>query len=776
MKRCIVPLLAVWVFLGMAGITTAHAQDSAAPANLDEAFKNVATYEFGQSRESLSVVYDAIRDSQSSPDARKDLIARLIAVVESPAATLAGKDFACRNLSAVAGEEVIPAVAKLLGAADTANMARYVLERVPGKAACDALLAALPKAEPAVQVGIINSLGVRKCAAATAPLAKLAAGSDSPVAAAAMVSLAKIATPEAVKALAGLKSAPDALKAVWADAYLLAADKLLAAGNKDQAAAIYAEMDAAGQPDRVRVAAFRGRVMSAGDAGVPLVVEALTSGNAQLQAAATGFVRCPKMTGATEAFAAVLPKLDAAGQALLLAALGDRGDGAALPGVAALAKSEDAAVRAAAYAAMGKVGNASCVPALAQVAAGSAKDEAAAARTALESLRGDDVDGAIVAELTKVEPPVRAELAKSLAARSANSAVPALIESAKDADEKVREESFKALGALAAPADLPVLVDMLVKVEGAGARREAEKAVVSVAKNIADAGQRSAALLAVLPSVKDPVARGSFYTVMAQNGDPNGLEPVRTAAAKAKDQEMDAAVRALAAWPDPIAVDDLMKLTAASKNDVHRSLMMRGMLKLLEMPSDRAKEKTTAYYTAAMEVAKSVDEKKMVLSALPNAKDLGVLGLAAGCVDNPDLQQEAKLAVQKIKVGFYKATASNNDGEAGRAIDGNLDNRWHAGANQAAGQWFQIDQGGEYEVLEVILDNSNSQNDFPRAYEVFVGNDPASFGEPVAKGEGSKGITSIKCTPKKGRFVRIVQTGASDSVWWSINEVRIDSK
>lgn len=776
MKRCIVPLLAVWVFLGIAGICTAHAQDQAAPANLDEAFKNAAAYEFGQSRESLSVVYDAIRDSQANPGVRKDLIARLIAIVQSPAATLAGKDFACRQLSAVAGEEVVPAVAPLLGAADTANMARYVLERVPGKAADDALLAALPKTEPAIQVGIVNSLGVRKSAVAVAPLAKLAAGADASVAGAAMVSLAKIATPEAVKALAGMKSAPDAVKAVWADAYLMAADSLLAAGNADQAAAIYTEMDNAAQPDRVRVAAFRGRVNSAGDAGVPMAVEALTSGNAQLMGAATGFVRTLKPAGATEAFVAVLPKLDAAGQTLLLAALGDRADGAALDGVMALAKSDDAGVRAAAYAAMGKVGNASCVPMLAQVAAGKAKEEAAAARTALETVKGDDIDAAIVAELKKVEPPVRAQLASSLAARSAKSAVPALIESAKDADEKVREESFAALGALAAPGDLPTLVGMLVAVEGAGARREAEKAVVSVAKNIPEAAQRSAALLTVLPSVKDPVARGSFYTVMAQNGDPNGLEPVRTAAAKAKDQEMDAAVRALAAWPDPIAVDDLMKLTAASKNDVHRSLMLRGMLKLLEMPSDRPKEKTTAYYTSAMEVAKSADEKKMVLSALPNAKDLGVLGLASACLDDPALQQEAKLAVQKIKVGFYKAAASNNEGEAGRAIDGNLDNRWHAGANQAPGQWFQIDQGGEYEVLEVILDGSNAQNDFPRGYQVFVGNDPASFGDPVAEGKGTKGITTIKCTPKKGRFVRIVQTGTSGDVWWSINEVRIDSK
>ncbi len=745
-----------------------------AQANLDAALKSAASYEFGQGREALSVVSDAVRDSQGSPEARKDLETKLLAILKGQA-TLQGKQFVCHQLSLIGTDASVPVLAGMLTVKDTSDMARYALERIPGEAADKALLGALGKAAEGLKVGIVNSLGVRKCAAAVGAIAPLVTDKDAKLAEAAMAALGKIGGADAVKALAKAKGANKDLRGAWADAYLLCADSLAAAGEDAKALKMYEELAGKDEPDRVRVAAFRGRVLAMKDKGVPLVVEALEGDNAQLQQAATEFVRKLAGAEATSAFAAVLPKAAPPVQVLLLSALADRGDGAAMPAVSTAAKSGDASVRIAALAATGKLGNASCVADLAGVAAKSEKPEKDAARASLDMLRGNDVDAAIVDLMKKSEAPVRAELARSLAARNAVSAVPALLETAKDADETVRVESFKALGALASAKDLPALVDLLVGVAGDNARKEAEKAVVTVSKTLEEA-KRAAAVLAAYPSAKEGPAKCSMLTVLGEIGDPSGLSTVFDAAKGGKGDVKEAAIRALSSWPTADALDDVMEIAGKSKDETQRVLALRGALRMLELPGDRGIDATLKYYERAMNLAKTNDEKKMVLGGLANVNHVSALALVEPFLANEDLKKEAGLAAEKIKVAGYKVTASANEGDASRAIDGKMDSRWNSGAFQAPEMFFLIDQGAPYEVTKITLDCSPAAEDYPREYKVYVSNDQNAWGDPVATGKGSPKVTEIACTPKTGQFVKIVQTGSAEKNFWSINELKIESQ
>jgi HEAT repeat protein len=391
-------------------------------------------------------------------------------------------------------------------------------------------------------------------------------------------------------------------------------------------------------------------------------------------------------------------------------------------------------------------------------------------------LRGKDIDGAMVDCMKKAEPAVRAELARSLGARNAASAVPALIETAKDADEAVRVESFKALGLVATEKDLPKLVDLLVQVTGDKARPEAEKAVVTVSKTIVGEDKRAAAVLAVYPKVKAVPAKCSLLTVLGQVGDPNGLKPVFEAAKKGKAEVKDAGIRSLAGWPNPLAVDPLLEIAQASKDETQRALALRGLLRLLEMKSDRTLPQTMAYYEKSMAVAKSVDEKKMVLGGLATVKSAEALKLVEPCLANPDLQKEAALAAEKIKTSLYKPSASNNSGDAGKALDGKLDSRWNSGENQKNGQWFMVDLGAEYEVSKIVLDCTPSGEDYPRGYQVLVSTDANNLGSPVAEGKGTTAVTEIAFPAKVGRYVKIVQTGTAEKSFWSIHEMKIESK
>jgi HEAT repeat protein len=778
MKRYGMSLLMVGVLIWGCCLLVAgwgQAAPAAAPASLEQAFKDVAAYEFGKSRESLTVVSDAVRDSQGKPDERKVLEKKLLSILKSKA-TLDGKQFACRELSIIGADEAVPALGGMLSSKETADMARYALERIPGAAADKALIGALGNTSGVVKIGIINSLGARQCAAALGAIGPLATNKDKGIAEAAIAALGRIGGPDAIKALAKAKDADKDLRAAWADAYLLCADKLRASGENEKALKMYEGLVGAAEPDRIRVAAFEGRVLALGEKGVPVVVEALQGDNAKLQAAATFFVRQLAGKAATDAFVAVLPKLAPAGQALLVTALADRGDAAALAAVTEAAKSKDAAVHLAGLAAMGKVGGASCVPGLAQVAATGEKAERDAARASLDMLRGADVDAAIVAYMKKCDPAARAELARSLAARNAVSAVPALLETAKDADEKVREESFKALGGLASEKELPALVDLLIAVEGKNARGEAEKAVVAVSKTIADEHKRAAAVLGAMKKAKSVPAKCSMMTVLGQIGDNNGLKTVYDAAKGAKAEVKDAAIRSLAGWPNIQAIDPVMDVAKRSKDETQRVLALRGLLRLLDLPSDRSIQDTLKSYDKAMKLAAKADEKKMVLGSLANVKHLNALVLVEPFLADEELKQEAGLAARKIKVNAYKVSASANQDDAKNAIDNKMDTRWHSGAPQKPDMFFMVDQGAEYEVSKIVLDTTPTAEDYPRGCKVFISNDVNNWGAPVAEGKGSGAVTEISFAPKSGRYIKIVQTGTAEKNFWSIHELKIESK
>ena len=82
-------------------------------------------------------------------------------------------------------------------------------------------------------------------------------------------------------------------------------------------------------------------------------------------------------------------------QVLLIQALGDRGDAAALAAVTNAAQGSDAEVRLAALGALGALGDVSTVPLLVKAAAGDVRPERDAARASLDKLRGEGVDGAL---------------------------------------------------------------------------------------------------------------------------------------------------------------------------------------------------------------------------------------------------------------------------------------------------------------------------------------------------------------------------------------------
>jgi len=223
---------------------------------LDQAFEALKTYDRGVDPNVLQPIDEAIVATHTDAAARKDLEARLIAVLKTEVPQ-AAKDAVCRALKTIGTAAAVPALAALLADEKLSHMARYALERIPGPEAGQALREALPKVAAKLKIGIMSSLGVRGEAASIAALQPMLADSDPAVAASAAHALGDIGTLEAAKGL--LTAKPTAgTKAALADASLNCAENLLAAGNKSAAKITYDKLLGSSPSEVVKLAATRG--------------------------------------------------------------------------------------------------------------------------------------------------------------------------------------------------------------------------------------------------------------------------------------------------------------------------------------------------------------------------------------------------------------------------------------------------------------------------------------------------------------------------------------
>ena len=436
------------------------------------------------------------------------------------------------------------------------------------------------------------------------------------------------------------------------------------------------------------------RPVFAGDANtevVNMVIDALKSSDPQMQTGAITLVREIPGEEVTKALAKELPNLPAAGQVQLLSALADRGDRIALSAVVAAAKADEASVRIAALKAIGQLGDVSSVGLLASTSAQTVGQEQKAARESLYRLRGSQIDEVILTGVDSAEPKVKVELIRSIGERNIVRGVGALLKTAKDPDDKVRTESLKILKVVAGPDSLPALVDLLLNLRSESDRNEAEKTVSAVAHKIADSKSQAAAVLAVLPSVKDVNNRASLLRVLGRIGDNTALPALRTALGSKETEVQDAAIRALSDWPTAEPLADLLKVAQASDNKVHRVLALRGFVRLLGLAGDRPASETVDLYKKAMALAPNADEKKKVLSGLANTKSLESLTMAAEYLDDIDLHQEAQLTVVKVAQGIFGSYPEQTKAVLTKLMSGTKQDDLRQQAQEVIGQIERFD-------------------------------------------------------------------------------------
>lgn len=228
-------------------------------ATLDAAFTALEQYKQGSGRGPLVPLDEAVAASLTQPEAHAKLEARLAQVLEGPSSA-AAKEYVCRKLALAGSARSVPALAALLEKEGVVfEAARTALQAMACPEARGALRNSLGKLSGVRKAGVLNSLGACRDAESVPALKPLLVDSDGEVAAAAAAALGEIGTKAAAEALAVVRSkAERTLGLRFADAQLACAERLLAAGLKAEALAIYKPLSDPQQPAQVQLAAKRG--------------------------------------------------------------------------------------------------------------------------------------------------------------------------------------------------------------------------------------------------------------------------------------------------------------------------------------------------------------------------------------------------------------------------------------------------------------------------------------------------------------------------------------
>ena len=653
--------IAVTAVAVAAGSGLAAQERGGAPGSLERILAGLASYDGGIESGARWQLHDYVRAHRDDPAAREQIEDALLRYLGGRA-TFDAKMEASRHLRMIAGDRAVAPLRALLRDPRAADLAIYVLQQVPGEAAERVLaqeLSALARRTSAdasrTARGLVAALGERRNPSAVPALAPLLTHRD--LAAAAANALGRIGDATARDALvAAHPAAPASLKPVFAAAMLACAEQAIKAADAGAALRLYEMLAAdASLPLPARRAARLGRIDASGAAAPQVLLQMLAEPEAEAQESAIARVQQVIRPDGIEPVCAMLPRLREASQVQLLAVLatypGDR-VGAC---VGAAARSDAEPVRIAALRALASVGSASVVAALVETAARSRGQEQATARTALGSLKGRAVDEAIVKALEAgPAPDLESELLLAIADRRIFPAKPAVASSLKSPAPRTRVQALKSLRTIGTPSDVSAVLDLLVNEADEAVRNEAELTAAGLAGKVATPERRSTLVKARLKSERQPAARARVLAVLPLIGDSSALPDVRAALAHDSAEVVDAAVRAIASWPTSAARDDLFQLASQARNETHRLLAIRGLVRLIALDRFRQPAAAVADLRSAAGFAWRPEEQKLVLGALTQFPCAEAVELARSYLSDASVQAEAQAAIDKITAALSK--------------------------------------------------------------------------------------------------------------------------
>ncbi len=686
---------------------TTPAGVAALQSSPDEAFDAIRTYRFGQDRAALQTIMVLVSATEEDPLQRAAVAERMTSLLADEV-TADCKRFLCKQLGQIGSAEHVPALAALLNDPRSAVAARGALEAIAGPHASAALCDALASTDGAVRVGLIHSLARLREPDAIPLIVPLLETDHHDTREAALAALGRIGGPAARRALLAVVSdLPDELEStsgtetrryistsgtetrryistsgtetrrygsssgtetrryvgIWADAVLRCAARQMGLGDHQAATPLYEALLAGELPAHVRVAALSGQLACQGRSGGDLLSSALLNGDTVTQAAALRALREYGDAEQLEGLASRLGELSETLQPQAVALLASKGASSALPALVQIADQADSDLRHEVLRALGALGDETTIPVLLAKLDGASPAARALIADSLArpqsdvghgdpalrsdvghgdpALRSDGVNARMIAMAKTAEPEHARMLVSALAVRRATEAVPMLLELARRDDSKLADGAVGAVGKLGSGDACLPLIDLLRDRQRTASADVIRRALVQVSRRLPQSSTEPT--LWVLESADERLA-AELMPILSTLGGSAALAAVHERTTAGDDKLRLAAVRALAAWREPVALEPLLDVARSASSLRERTLALRGFARLLPLSRDPSANGRAALLASAIRLAERPDQIKALLACAPSAPSGAVLRWVTACLDEAALSGEASLA------------------------------------------------------------------------------------------------------------------------------------
>jgi HEAT repeat protein len=319
-------------------------------------------------------------------------------------------------------------------------------------------------------------------------------------------------------------------------------------------------------------------------------------------------------------------------------------------------QSSDLSVRVEGLRVLGVIGNASDVPLLVRQAAEGQGEQGAAARSSLAVLPGKDVNAALIAESDATPPEAGREAMRALAERNATEAAGPIAAHLDNGGETAAVAALEALGTLGGAEQVPAIIKILDGPAGGRVRESAEGALQAIA--VRTGAACADALLGGLKDAK-PAEKALLLRMLGVAGGTKALEAVRAALLDSDAPTQESAFRVLTEWSGAEAAPDLLQFARTSTNPNRALLAFRAYVRLCRDAQISSAAKLRML-SDALGLATTVAQKRLVIAALGDVDDPAALPLLEPFLADPDLVQDASLAVVNV--------AAKSDGKDSRDV------------------------------------------------------------------------------------------------------------
>jgi HEAT repeat protein len=637
------PTLAVFWLAVLFGFVLSSPAAEFDRSAFDRAVQSLESYHYGADKPDLNQLERFIAAAAGNEVLRLEVEQGLLRALAG-ASTDDAKRFICRLLRTIGTAKSVPALESLLDDQELSHMALFALGRIEGSDPRQALLRTLKSASRETRVGIINTLALRADREVVPVLIPLLDSDDPIVVIAVVRALGRMGQEGAVAVMqAKRQAAGDDLRRELDDALLASAERFAAEGQPRAAARIYRSYYARGESEDLRRAGLVGMVAVRPQRAAQVLTEAVESTDATLRRHAIALLAHLDSLDATSVLLELFGSGDAERQELVVRALAERSDPSALPTLIEATTHSEERVRSAGYEGLGRLNDVSALIPLAKAACTARGREKQLARANLVSLRGSNVDQALLRGLDEEDVSTRLELVWAIGQRGQASALPSLYQIAQnEPDRSVRDEAILGLGRVAKPAELPKLVALAVAPKEAEDRSSVERAILMVFAKTDNSDDQARPVLEALSDAPDSAAP-VLLGLLSRPATADALAAVRRAIDSDVIEVRDAGIRTLGDWPTAEPVGDLYEIASTTSNATLRALALRSYVRMAPLSDD-----PTTVLVRALKMAKNNNETKLVLGGLGQCDTLEALKLVEQTVKVEALKPEAQQAVVQV--------------------------------------------------------------------------------------------------------------------------------